>query len=225
VSRARKPRASAGAKGRWWRIALPVIGGLLTLLVAGGVVLAVSLLGTSARDQIGPRDRYEVRFADIDCDPPPGTDRDTFLVEVRSASQFPESFQLLAPDRDDRLRAAFAAHPWVESVDGIDADPPAQVKVRLKYRTPELVVVLTDGGVRTVDARGVLLPLTAKRDGLPVLASPVPPPAVEAGHPWPGNTVKRAVELVAAYHPRTLQWVPTGWMLVMMNGKVLMAGP
>jgi hypothetical protein len=79
--------------------------------------------------------------------------------------------------------------------------------------------------VRTVDRFGVLLPLTAKRDGLPTLTSPVPEPSVEAGHPWPGETVKRAVQLVADYQPRSLERLPTGWKLHLMNGKALMVGP
>jgi hypothetical protein len=236
VNKARKPKpkVQTGGKRHSWYSARPLIGALLTLAVAAGVVLAVWLLGRVAGDQVGPRDRYEVRFADIECDPPPGTDRPTFLVEVRFASRLPETFQLLAPDRDDRLRAAFAAHPWVEVVEQITAEPPARVTVRLKYRTPVLAVMLADSTVRVVDSNSVILPLTANPDGLPLtanpdglplLTTPQPAPSVEAGQPWPGDTVKRAVELAMAFHPRTLERSPGGWRLVTPDGKPLQVGP
>ena len=75
VKRARK--AKSAATGSPTRSFIAV---LLTLGAAGAVLFGLSRLGEEARRNIGPRERYAVRFADIRCDPPPNTTRDTFLT-------------------------------------------------------------------------------------------------------------------------------------------------
>lgn len=194
---------------------------LLTLAAAAGVVWGVVLLGDSARRGIGPRDRYAVRFADIDCNPPAGLDRASFLSEVRYTTKFPETFQSLDPELTPRLTAAFTAHPWVAGVEGITVDAEGKVTVNLKHRVPFLAVKLTDGDRRAVDTAGVLLPRAASTAGLPELATPLPPPTCDAGQRWPDATVTRAVDLVATHHPRKLEKTPQGWRLTMPDGKTL----
>jgi len=218
VSRARKP---TGPTPRRWR---PVLAAGATLAVVAGLLYGLGRLGDEARRRVGPRERYEVRFADVECDAPPGLDRPTFLAEVRYAGKFPETFNLFAADAADRLSAAFAAHPWVKAVEGIDVEPPARVRVRLRFRVPVLAVKTGDG-VRLVDDAAVLLPVSAAPPGVPELRTVLPAPAVAAGQPWADETVRRAVELVAAYHSRTLERTPTGWRLTAPDGKVLVIGP
>src|SRR5262245_51795012 len=116
VSAAKKGKGTRGhgdkepRSGSPWRSAIYF---LLTLAVAGGLVWGIKQLGDGARQGIGPRDRYTVRFLDIECEPPPGMSRVGFLAEVRFVSKFPETFQSLVPDLSAKLSAAFAAHPWV----------------------------------------------------------------------------------------------------------------
>ena len=201
---------------------LVVIGAVLSVVAA--VVYGLVQLDSAARRNIGPRARYEVKFADIECDPPPGLDRATFLAEVRYAGNVSETFNLMADERHERLSAAFAAHPWVESVAGVDVEPPARVAVRLRFRQPFLAVRTEDGPVRHVDANGVLLPVSAVPADVPELATPVPPPTTAAGQPWADNYVRRAVELVKAYHPAKVERTPTGWRLKQPDGKALNVG-
>jgi hypothetical protein len=198
-----------------------VLAVLLTLGVVAGLLFGLARLGDEARRRLGPRDRYAARFADVECDAPPGLDRPTFLAEVRYAASFPESFQLLDPKLPDRLAAAFAAHPWVESMTGVDVEPPARVRVRLRFRSPVLAVTTDGGQVRLVDAAGVLLPATAPPAGLPELVNPVPPPETPAGRVWADDTVRRAAELVTAYKPVRLERTPSGWRLTQPDGRVL----
>jgi hypothetical protein len=219
VSRGRKPRPAAGPGGR--RVGRPVLAVLLTLGAVAGLLFGLARLGDEARRRLGPRDRYTARFADVECDAPPGLDRPTFLAEVRYAASVPESFQLLDPELPARLAAAFAVHPWVESVTGVDVAPPARVRVRLRFRTPVLAVPTDGGVVRLVDAGGVLLPATAPPAGLPELVNVVPPPVTPAGQVWADDTVKRAAELVTAYRPARLERTPIGWRLTQHDGKVL----
>src|SRR5438445_11816591 len=75
----------------------------VTLLVAVGLVLGLGWLGDLARHHLGPRDRYRVSFSQIECEPPPGKDRATFLSEVRYVSSFPDSFQLLDSELASKL--------------------------------------------------------------------------------------------------------------------------
>jgi hypothetical protein len=199
----------------------PVLAMLLTLGAVAGLLFGLGWVGDHARKGLGPHDRYRVRFADVECDTPPGCDRPTFLSEVRYVSDVPDTFQLLDPELTPKLSAAFAAHPWVEAVDGVDVEPPARVRVRVRFRTPALVVRLESGGVRLVDENGVLLPVSEAPLGLAELATAVRDPQSQAGKLWPDDTVKRAVELVRSYHPRRLEKTSSGWRLTGPDGKVL----
>jgi len=220
VTRGKKPKPTAPGSPR--RLARRVLAALVALAAVGGLVWGVKWLGDAARRGIGPRDRYAVRFGDIECDPPPGSHRRVFLSEVRFVSKFPESFQSLDPDLAPKLTAAFAAHPWVAAVDSVSVEPPAAVRVKLKFRVPALAVRLAGADdVRVVDDSGVLLPLAADPAGLPELITPVPAPATPSGQPWADDTVKRAVELVAAHHPRRLEKTTVGWKLTMPDGRTV----
>ena len=117
--------------------------------------------------------------------------------------------------------AAFETHPWVETVEGVAVEPENRVRVKLKFRTPALAVRIagTSDAVRLVDGNGVLLPLTAESQGLPLLRTPVLSPTTPSGKPWPDETVQRAVELVHAHHPRELEKTPKGWRLTLGDGK------
>jgi hypothetical protein len=224
VSRGKKPKppkAPAGRAGRRWRAARPVVAVVLTLAVVGAVVAGLGWLGDAALRGVGSRDRYRVSFADIDCNPPPGIDRPTFLAEVRYVGTFPETFNPLDPADQQRLTAAFAAHPWVAAVDEVAAEPGGVVRVRLTFRTAVLAVRIAGGPVRLVDGHGVLLPVSAAPPGVAELANPVPAPTTAAGLVWADDTVARAVELVAVYHPRRLEKTPRGWRLTRADGKVL----
>jgi hypothetical protein len=193
---------------------------LFTLAAVAGLVWGVSRLGDEARRGIGPRDRYSVRFAEIDCEPPPGLDRSTFLSEVRYCSNFPEIYQALDPELTAKLTAAFAAHPWVATVDAVRVGPTGTVQVKLKHRKPALAV-RTESSTRVVDNTGVLLPAATDSNGLPELTTPVAAPTVSAGQVWVDNSVKRAVELVDTHHPMKLERTATGWRLTMSDGKTL----
>ena len=205
------------------RVARPVVVVLLTLGVAAALLFGLSWLGDEARRNIGPRDRYAVRFADIRCDAPSGSTRETFLVEVRYMSNFPQTFQSMDAQLQPRLTAAFAAHPWVASVDSVAVSPPDVVSVALTFRKPVLAIPTSDGP-RAVDAKGILLPKSAPTAGLSKLLTPVAAPG-KAGEPWPGDTVIRAARVAATYKPRTISSVAQGWELIQHNGQTLRVGP
>ena len=192
--------------------ARPVVLILLTLGGTAALLFGLSIVGDEARRAIGPRDRYAVRFADVRCEPPPGTSREVFLTEVRYAGGVPAALQLLDPELKPKLSAAFAAHPWVLSVDEVTVEPPDAVTVALTYRKPVLRVPHPTGP-RVADAKGVLLPSSAPADGLPqLLGDPELPP----------EAIARAAAVAAEYKPKTLERTPQGWTLIMPDGRKLL---
>jgi hypothetical protein len=219
VKRAGKAKpAQAGSPVR------PLVAAGLTLGVTAALLFGLARLGDEARRNIGPRDRYAVRFADIRCDPPPNTTRETFLTEVRYAANAPTTVQALDPDLAPTLTAAFAAHPWVSGVDAVTVEPPDVVRVKLSYRVPALAVP-AGGARRAVDAKGVLLPVSAPTADLPELLAPPPlPPEAAAGRPWPDEVVVRAASVATEYRPKTIARTAQGWALVMPDGKKLLVG-
>lgn len=221
MGKGRKPKPVVRKPGRRWPRRLVAVVG--TLAVAGGVVAAVRWLGEEATTEIAGRDRYAVPLAEVGFDLPPGTDRDTFLAEVRYAGHPPDPVHPLDPADRGKLAAAFAAHPWVEAVEGVNGEPPA-VRVRLRFRAPVLAVKGAGGAVRLVDGDGVVLPVAPTPTGLAELVTPLLAAVPAAGRVWDDETVRRAVELVMVYRPAKLEHLPRGWRLTLPDGKVLLVG-
>jgi hypothetical protein len=206
---------------RWVGTALVIV---TVLAAVGGLMAGLRHLDGVARRHIGPRDRYEVHVADIDCDTPVGMDRRTFLAEVRYVANLPESVHLLTDGDRDRLKAAFHLHPWVEGVGDVLLEPPGRVRIiGLRFRVP-ILVVPTEGGVRLVDDGGLLLPISPVPADLPQLVNRVRTPDTAVGHVWTDPMVQRAVELVKAYRPHRLEKTTGGWRLTRHDGKALMVG-
>lgn len=202
----------------------PAIAFVATLAFVGGVLAGLGYLGGEARSRLAPRDRYRIRFVDIECDAPPGVSRETFLMEVRYTCGEPETIQLLDPELTAILTTAFASHPWVEAVEAVECQPPRRVCVQLRFRTPVLAVKLTSGERRWVDGKAVLLPVSDITRELPELIAEVNEPPSPTGQVWSDPTVKRAVELVRAYSPKRLEKTAVGWRLTLPDGKVMNVG-
>jgi hypothetical protein len=196
---------------------------VLTLAVAGGAVWGVKWVGDEARRGIAERDRYSMHFSEIECAAPPGYERVVFLSEVSYHSKFPWRFQSIDPELPSKLTTAFAAHPWVAGVEEVSVEPENRIRVKLTFRVPALAVPLagSTNEVRVVDTKGVLLPARTDAAGLPRLATPVLAPSTPSGQPWADETVRRAVDLVAAQRPSTLEETREGWLLTMPDGKKL----
>ena len=117
----------------------------LTPLAAGLLLLAaVIVLGWLAQQALRGQERYQIAFADIDCTPPPNLSREAFLDEVQYFAQLPDSVCVLDDGLPARLSAAFARHPWVEQVQGVEVVAPKGVRVQLG---------LPDGSAKSASAR------------------------------------------------------------------------
>ena len=194
----------------------------LTLALLFGLVGGLIWIGGKAGQSVAGRDRYAVAFADVRCDAPPGSDRATFLGEVRYLANLPEKFQSVDPNLSAALSAAFTKHPWVATVTGVTVAPDGTVSVALNFRKPVVLVAVRGSAPRLVDAAGVLLPAAPTPAGVALLAGEWLPPGVPTGAVWPDPTVKRAAELAVAYKPATIQRLTTGgWRLVLPDGRGL----
>ena len=206
----------------------PPAGGTQAVAVVAKTVLAVALvgllvgglgyLGRRAGEAVSDRDRFAVRVADTQVQLPAFLERSAFLTEVRYLGELPEAVQAVDPKLGDTLRAAFRKHPWVADVTAVTVSPERVIRVELTFRKPVLAVTLKgEIGPRAVDTAGILLPVAAATDGLPVLANVQP--AVVAGQPFPTPDVKRAAELVTTYPTKLIERTEGGWRLTAPDGK------
>ena len=163
----------------------PVVAGLLLLA-------AVIVLGWLALQSLHGQARYQIAVADIDCTPPPNLSQAKPSSTKCSTSPscripFAYSTTVCRP----RLSAAFAKHPWVEQVQGVEVSAPKRVRVRLTYRTAVLKVRMGDADM-PVDRVGVRLPTAALSETLPALHGDIRPPAGQEGQPWGDEQVEKA---------------------------------
>ena len=122
-----RPEKSSWFPGWLWKSALLLV---LVVVFLGGVIWA----GRWGLEQLRGKDRYEIRFADIECDPPPGLTKADFLDEVQYLSRLPKTLSLVDQKLQPQLREGFALHPWVAQVDDVEINPPKQIVIRMTYR-------------------------------------------------------------------------------------------
>jgi hypothetical protein len=193
VAKARPPTISwlpwwlRGPVGRW------ALRSVALLLVVAGFLAGVIWLGRWGQEQIHDQERYLVPFADVECDTPEGMERRVFLeeVEYHARPPLPDPVNVLDADLPDRLRAAFARHPWVEKVDGVTLTPPRHVAVRLTFRVPVLAV-RWGNELRAVDGDGVLLPKNAPTRELAIYDGTPRRPRGPPGTHWGDSDLERA---------------------------------
>jgi hypothetical protein len=174
-------------------IVLPVCG---SALVLAGVILG----GQALRARLRQHDRYTTAFADIECPTPVVMRREQFLEEVRKGADLPERLPVLDEGLADRLKAAFAKHPWVEQVEQVQIGRDRKIEIDLRFRTPALAVPLADGTC-AVDAHGILLPANANVVGLPVWRGPSGLPAGKTGEYWGDAALEGTAEAVGVLRP------------------------
>jgi hypothetical protein len=174
----------------------PLLRLLTPLLGAGLFLVALAAAGKATREWLQKQGHVSLAFTAIDCLPPPGEERERFLLEVQSLNGLPDRVSLLEDDLATRLALAFAAHPWVDKVERVAVLPDRRVEVRLVYRTPVLVVT-TGEQKRVVDAYGVLLPPGTSTEGLPQFVGSAPPPAGLSGARWGDPRIEAAARTSA----------------------------
>jgi hypothetical protein len=152
------------------------------------------------REHVYRSPHYHLSLDDIIVTPRPEWIHTDVTSEVIKDASVDGPLSVLDDRLLDRLREAFALHPWVARVERVAKRSPARVEVDLVYRRPACMVQVP-GGLYPVDAEGVLL-LTA--DFSPVQASryprlsgttfsTAPPPGIR----WPDERVLGGAEIAA----------------------------
>lgn len=174
------------------------------LLIAA--MLGVVALGWWSRQYLRQTDHYLVPVAMIECSPPPDQARAELLAEVQYLANLPDHVNLLDEGLSARLTAAFARHPWVESVERVQLGPARQIRVWLHYRTPALVVsppaASRDTEPRVVDGNAILLPPRASPRGLPRYLGPLKTPPGPAGTQWVDARLQEAAAVARLLAPQ-----------------------
>jgi hypothetical protein len=175
------------------------------------------LLADRARNDLAGRGDHTLSFLDLDCDPPAGLSRREFLEETQYLTGLPDQLDLRAADTLPRLEQALATHPWVKRVRQVRRLPDGSVCAEMDYREP--VLWLPRPG-RAVDSDAVLLPVSARRQGLPVLAGKVKPPMHGPGQPWNDPAVTAAAKVLGQLRPHFEALALTGAQVEVVQGVV-----
>lgn len=108
------------------------------------------------------------------------------------------------PDLPERLRRAFARHPWVREVARVSLREPAAAIIEIRCREPVATVRVKDG-LFAVDAEGVVLPsddfTPESAAAYPTIASVQSTPLGAAGTPWGDPLVAEGAAVAAAIGP------------------------
>ena len=190
-----------------------------SLLLGIGLLAGILLYGKWARNNLQNHERYQTTFADVQCDVPSGMTRKAFLLEVQYQSELPDHFSILDKTMPGRLKAAFANHAWVATVNNVLILPTKEVKVDLELRQPVLHVLLPDQE-RVVDGEGVLLPLGASSKDLPRYLDAAPRPSGRTGLRWGDTNLETAAKVLGILRPHQKKLRISG-VKVELEGVVL----
>jgi len=166
-----------------WRLLRRILPPIFWVAVVAGLVFGIIWLGRLGREKLADDPKFQVPVRDIDCDPPPGMTREAFLDEVQYLAQLPSKLPLLDETLPEQLQEAFAKHPWVWRVEAVKLEPPRQIMVTLRFRTPVLAV-FWDNRWRAVDWDAILLPQNTSTKDLPRFRGNPKAPQGPSGTTW-----------------------------------------
>ena len=196
----RGPRgpSSGGPVGWGFGLGRPLAGLLLIAALFGGAAYW-------AWRHVSPRvlssESYWLGLENVEITPRPEWINTDIRVQVFRDASLDRPVSITEDDLVERIRSAFALHPWVAKVERVQKFQPARVKVDLIYRRPVCMVEIA-GELSSVDAEGVVLP---REDFSSVEASRYPrlvgietaPPGI-AGTRWGDDRVLGGAEVAAA---------------------------
>ena len=172
------------------------------------IVLAVGYGGHLAwlhfLPSIAHHPQFQITAENVHVTPPPAWVRTDVKAEVLRDSGLVGNLSVIDDHQrlQQRVREAFAFHPWVAAVGRIQIDLPASLEVELQYRRPVAAVEAVDREMVSylpIDAAGVRLPdkdfSDYERRALPRITGVAGVPSV--GDRWPDERVTNAAALAA----------------------------
>jgi len=153
----------------------------------------------------------------VEVTPPPDWIHTDICAQVFRDASLDPPLSITDDALVQRLRSAFALHPWVAKVERVEKFHPARVKVDLVYRRPVCMVEIA-GELTPVDAEGVVLPredFTApEASRYPRLAGIDSAPLGVAGARWGDDRVLGGAEIAAALVER---WETLGLKCILVS--------
>jgi len=179
-----------------------LIGLILVLVVVTG------LLGIGwhwTKDRIRSKQEYLLSANHIVVSPPlPDWVPDRFIEDVLQSSGLNQTGSLLNKTFSQKLAEAFAAYPWVETVEQVVPRYPSGAEVKLSYRVPVALVEVPRHGIFPVDRNAVLLPteylsntISDRRNEHLIIQGIQSTPLGSVGTPWGDPLVQAAAQLAA----------------------------
>jgi hypothetical protein len=145
---------------------------------------------------------YQITAENVTVPPPPDGVPETFVKEVLESAGLHQPGILLDKTLAKKLADAFAAYPWVETVEQVDLRYPSGAVIKLSYRKPAAFVAAANQGRYPVDRNGILLPsdyfanIAPEKQMLFVTITGIKTaPLGTAGTPWGDPLVQSAAQL------------------------------
>jgi hypothetical protein len=174
---------------------------IVLLAIVGAFAAAWYATWRYVRTRVLASEDFLITFEKVEITPPPEWIHSDIRVQVFRDASLDRPLSIADDDLVERLRGAFALHPWVAKVERVQKFHPARVEVQLVYRRPVCMVEVA-GEWSPIDADGVVLP---REDFSPVETARYPrltgvdtlPPGI-AGTRWNDIRVLGGAEIAAA---------------------------
>ncbi len=156
------------------------------------------------RDHVQTRPEYQAAVEQIQLTPLPAWIHSDVKTEVIRDAGLPVELSILDERLFDRLKQAFALHPWIARVEKVERSYPAHIQVDVVYRRP-VAMVEVPGGLLPVDADAILLPTAdfspAEAENYLRIAGAASSPLGPLGTAWADPAIAAAAKLADLLQP------------------------
>lgn len=153
------------------------------------------------RGRVLSSEDFWITYEKVDITPLPDWIHSDIRAQVFRDASLDRPLSIADDDLVERVRGAFALHPWVAKVERVQKFHPARVQVQLVYRRPVCMVEVA-GELIPVDADGVALPRedfsSVETGRYPRLTGVEGAPLGIAGTRWNDDRVLGGAEIAAA---------------------------
>ncbi|MCL2743487.1 MAG: hypothetical protein FWE67_06530 [Planctomycetaceae bacterium] len=182
----------------------------LTLLVLAVFIAAGVSAWNVSKERLKNEKKFLLKHENISVPSLPEWMPENFVEIVLNSSGLENSSLLFDKDLSfekelpKKLSEAFAANPWVESVESVVLRFPSGADVKLTYRTPAALVEIAPQQFLPIDKNGIVLPSdslqkieAAKLHSYPKVIGISSKPPEKIGSPWNDVNVTSAASLAA----------------------------
>ncbi len=205
LSRLERLRQAGAVLARPWAIATAAAICLLPVVWGGFSRLSTEL------NQV---ESFRIDWASIEVSELPDWVPPTLREQVAAAAGIEGDLSILDDGLAVKIAEAYAAHPWVKSVNRVQVGPLTRVRIDVTFRRP-CALVRTTAGLYPIDETGVVLPpadfAVTDEQRFPIIEHRHSLPQGPAGTHWGDLAVLAAARLADFLAPAgdlSLVWAP-----------------